>query len=138
MYSKAEVSQTKHSFWIVFGRYMAPNTSSEGLKVNWINYKTGFKNLHFKMEADTKKASISIEITHPEVEVQAMFYEYFLELKQIFRQMIGEWKWEQQIHDEYGRTISRISTEIIPVNVMDKNDWPQIISFFKPRIIALD
>jgi hypothetical protein len=139
MYSKAAISQTKHSFWIAFGRYMAPQLSSEGLKVNWINYKTGFKNLYFKMEVGTKEASIAIVITHPEISVQEKFYEYFLELENIFHLTLEEqWKWQPLVQDEFDRTISRISISIEQVNVMDQIHWPTIISFLKPRIILLD
>jgi uncharacterized circularly permuted ATP-grasp superfamily protein len=37
-----------------------------------------------------------------------------------------------------GRLISRIQKMNPLPNVMDKNTWPEIISFLKPRIIALD
>jgi hypothetical protein len=34
--------------------------------------------------------------------------------------------------------VSRIYTAAEGVNIYRKEDWPAIISFFKPRIIALD
>jgi hypothetical protein len=47
-------------------------------------------------------------------------------------------KWLLHTRDEYGKCISRIYTEAGNVNIFDKNDWPQLMSFFKPRIVALD
>jgi hypothetical protein len=49
-----------------------------------------------------------------------------------------EWVWSFHIQDENNRTISRISRQIKGVNVFNKSDWPAIISFLKPRMIALD
>lgn len=139
MYSKAEASQIKQEFWTAFGRYMAVHLSSEGLKVNWINYKTGFKFLQFKMMADTRKASIAIEINHSDPDLRELLYESLLELKILFQSYLNEeWEWEQYASDPYGRPVSRAYTGISPVNVLRQEDWPQIISFLKPRIMALD
>jgi hypothetical protein len=40
--------------------------------------------------------------------------------------------------DEYGKIVSRISKNIDGVSIFNKDDWPAMISFFKPHIIALD
>ena len=91
------------------------------------------------MSADKKSASIGIELSHPDADIQALYYEQFLELKKVLQFYTEEpWKWEPQVSDEFGKTISRIYTDISPVNVFNQDDWPKIISFLKPRIIALD
>ncbi|MGN6618356.1 MAG: DUF4268 domain-containing protein, partial [Ilyomonas sp.] len=54
MYSKQEASQLRQEFWTVFGQYMLPVLSSEGMKISWTNYKTGEKNIYFRMNADNK------------------------------------------------------------------------------------
>ena len=139
MYSKEEASRLKQSFWTVFGQYLFPQLSAEGLKINWINYKTGIKNLHFKMDADSKTASIAIEITHPDAGIQELFFEQFKELKNVLNSCLPEeWLWQLHLAGENGKMISKISKSILQVNVFDRNDWPAIISFLKPRITALD
>jgi hypothetical protein len=139
MYSRAEASRIKHAFWTAFGRYISPIPSSEGLKINWINYHTGFKHLYFRMEADKKKASIAIEIAHPDRQQQEVFFERFMSYKAVLEDALGEsWTWDLHETDESGRIVSRIYKEIQPVNVLAESDWPKLISFFKPRIIALD
>ena len=91
------------------------------------------------MRAEKKSATISIELTHPDPEIQELYFEQFEELKTLLHETLGEeWEWELHGIDEDGRTISRIYKEISPVNVFNKEDWPALISFFKPRIIALD
>ncbi len=45
MFSKQEASQLRKDFWTAFGLYMRPIPSAEGDKINWINYKTGEKDI---------------------------------------------------------------------------------------------
>ncbi len=139
MYTREQASQLRQAFWTTFGQYMAPVMSAEGLRTNWINYKTGLKNVEFKMQADNKRASIAIEINHKDAELQELFFEQFEQLCTLMHETLQEeWEWELHTIDEHHKTISRIYKEIAPVNVFNKDDWPQLISFFKPRIIALD
>lgn len=139
MYSREQASQIKKEFWTTFGNYMSMTLSSEGLKINWLNYKTDLKNVYFRLDADKKKASIAIEITHPDIEIQELFFEQFQELKNVLKGYLGEdWDWVLHTRHENEKTISRIYKDLDAVNVFNKNDWQRLISFFKPRIIALD
>ncbi|QEK51613.1 DUF4268 domain-containing protein [Pedobacter aquae] len=139
MYTREEASRIKEEFWTSFGKYLAPHQSVFGTKVNWVNYKTGVKDIYFRMQADKRTASICIAITHADLGLQEIFFEQFQEFKLILEQACQEeWDWQLHTQDDYGRTISRIGLEIHEVNVFNKQDWPAIISFFKPRLIALD
>ena len=139
MYSRQEASRLRQEFWTSFGQYMQPVPSAEGIKVNWLNYKTGEKGIYFKMEADNKKASIAIALTHNDEGIQQLYFDQFAELKHLLHSQLGEeWTWSLHATDEYGKTISRIFAELPGVNIFRKEDWPKLISFFKPRIIALD
>lgn len=139
MYTREQRSQLRQAFWKAFGQYIAPQPSAEGLKINWINYKTGFKDMYFRMRADQKSASIAIELTQSDIEIQALFFQQFTELKNILHSYLNEeWEWLLYTTDENDNTISRIYKELKPVNVFNQDDWPTLISFFKPRIIALD
>lgn len=139
MYSKDEASQIRQSFWTTFGQYIAPQLSADGLKINWINYKTGVRNVYFRMDAENRSASISILINHPDTGIQELFYEQFVELKAVFDGYTEEeWTWAPLEYDRNGRMISRIYQEIKEASIFNRNDWPKLISFFKPRIIALD
>jgi plasmid rolling circle replication initiator protein Rep len=139
MYSKDEASQLKQEFWTAFGQYMSPVLSAEGMRVNWVNYKTGLKNVYFRMKADKRSAAIAIELVHPDAGIQELFFEQFKEYKNILQSALDEtWQWELHGTDEFGKTISRICKQIDCVSIFNKNDWPTLISFFKPRIIALD
>jgi len=139
MYSKTEVSQLRQAFWTTFGQYMAPVPSAEDLPTNWINYKTGLKHVYFRMHADARQASIGIELTQPDTGVRELFFEQFEELRSLLHETVGEtWRWEAEAVDANGQPLSRIFTELHPVNLFNRDNWPQLISFFKPRIMALD
>lgn len=139
MYSKDEASQLKQSFWTTFGQYISPQLSAEGLKVNWVNYKTGVKHLYFRMNVDKRSAFIAIEITHPDMGIQELFFEQFKELKNVLHSVLNEdWDWQLRTTDDNSKIVSRIMKQIDGVSIFNKNDWPELISFFKPRIIALD
>ena len=139
MYTREQASQIRQQFWTTFGMYLSPQLSAEGWKVNWVNYKTGVKDVYFRMHADNKRGYIAIELTHRDLEMQELVFDQFLEHKTMLHQALEEeWEWVLHTNDESGRVVSRIYKEISPVNVFNKEDWPQLISFLKPRIIALD
>jgi hypothetical protein len=139
MYSKAETVQLKQAFWTAFGKYLALSPNSEGEKINWVNYRTGFKHVYFRMDAGPKKASIAIELTQPDELLRRLYYEKMESCRRLlFNALKEEWTWDADATDESGKKISRIYIELSGVNAYHQNDWPAIISFLKPRIIALD
>jgi Domain of unknown function (DUF4268) len=139
MYTRQEASLIRKKFWTHFGQYMKPVPSSAGDSINWLNYKTGIKHIYFRMDADTKKAAIAIELRQPDPELQQYYFTYLQSLKKILEQFTGEeWRWQLQERNEDGNLISRIQAEHQPVNIFNESDWPAIISFLKPRLLALD
>ena len=139
MYTKQQASQLRHEFWTAFGLYMSPILSADGEKINWVNYKTGEKHLFFKLEADQQFASIGIEMTHPALDMQKAYFDHFLQLQVMLNEAVGEkWDWVLHTTNENSKVVSKIFIEIAGKNIFNKEDWPALISFFKPRLIALD
>ena len=139
MYSRTEASQARQAFWTTFGQYMAPQLSAEGERINWINYKTGERDIYFKMHAGISIATIGIELTHRDLELQQLYFEQFEQSKKMLHAMVKEeWTWLLHVPGETGKTASKIYTAHEGANIMKREDWPAAISFFKPRIIALD
>ncbi|HZF63584.1 MAG TPA: DUF4268 domain-containing protein [Chitinophagaceae bacterium] len=138
MYSRKEASQIRQEFWTIFGQYMAPVSSADGEKINWINYKTGKKGLQFKMEADQSKASIAVEISPADAFLRKAYYQRFmLRMKDLERLLYEKWTWSEEYVQDV-QIKSRIYKELPGVSVLKREDWPAIISFLKPRIIGLD
>lgn len=139
MYSRSESSRIRAEFWITFGQYMKPVPNAQGRRINWPNYRTGVKDVYFRMKAEQEFASIGIELGHKDEELQELYFEQFKELKSLLKTSIGEdWEWKLHSKNEVGQVVSKIEKVITGVNVMEEFYWPEIISFLKPRIIALD
>ena len=139
MYNQAEASRLRQEFWTTFGQYMRPVPAAEGLPTSWINYKTGVKGVYFRLHADARLARISIEFAQPDADVRALFFEQFEQLKPLLHETLGEeWTWEPAAQDAHGPPLARICRELRPANVFSRAGWPALISFFKPRLVALD
>jgi hypothetical protein len=139
LYSKSKSSEIKQAFWTAFGQYMALQPTADGAKVNWINYKTGFKHLKFKMDAVNRSASIAIVITHPDPGIQVLMFDQFRELEKVlFRHLEENWEWQLNVLDDNSKIVSTIKKELKNVSIYQHEDWPTLISFFKQRIVALD
>lgn len=139
MFTRVQASRIKEDFWTTFGRYMSPVVSVSGMKVNWINYHTRLKDVYFRMDAGPKAAFIGITVEHRDAGIQELYFEQFMELRTMLHTALAEtWQWQLHTVAADGRTISRIGTEITGVSVFNQQDWPALISFFKPRMIALD
>lgn len=139
MYSREEVKKLKEEFWTTFGQYMVGIVSSDMEKINWVNYKTGIKHLYFRMDASAKSAIIMIELAHPDEGIRNLMYAQFQELRSVFQDILNEdWDWSEEYYDDFGKKTARISCSLEKVCVFKKEDWPKLISFLKPRLIALD
>jgi hypothetical protein len=139
MYSKQELSRLKQEFWTRFGQYMKPVPFASGEKMNWSNYKTGVPHIFFRMQAEREGAYIGIELSHPDQRARMHQFEQFKSIKPMLQDATGEaWSWESSAVNEHHKTIARIYTTLPGVDICAEVDWPQIISFLKPRVIALD
>lgn len=139
MYSRQEASLIRKKFWTSFGQYMRPVNGANGETINWLNYKTGIRHIYFRMDANLSGVSIAIELRHTDTALQQHCYEQLLQLKGILNQTTGEeWSWQLHQQDEDDSIVTRISKSLGGVNILSETDWPVIISFLKPRIIALD
>ncbi|RXK86917.1 DUF4268 domain-containing protein [Filimonas effusa] len=140
MYTKEDISRQKQAFWTTFGRYMQPVLSAEGTAVSWVNYKTGIPGIQFKMDADHKHTRIAITCSHKDASLRVLQYQRLTQMKAMLEEELqGEmWDWQENLTDEWGKTIDAVSKTLANVSIHRKEDWPAMISFLKQRIIALD
>jgi len=140
LYSREEAKKLKEKFWTGFGQFMALVPGEDGQKINWINYKTGIRHLFFRMDADNKNAHIYIEIAHPDEGIRLLMFEQFQTYRTLLHaELDEEWEWDATYYDAYGKPTSRIGKRLDKrVSVFRQEDWPDLIAFFKPRMMALD
>ena len=138
MFSRAQAAQARKAFWTAFGQYLRPVPGAAG-RVNWINYKTGFKGLNFKMDVDKRHATIGIVLSQKDPDLRELFYEQLEELRAVLHAELGEeWTWEREAVDDQYRPISRVYTTLPDVSIFREADWPRIITFLRERLVALD
>lgn len=140
LYSREEAKKLKEQFWTNFGQYLSLTPNEDGDKINWVNYKTGVKHLYFRMETEGKTARIFIEISHPDAGMRELMYEQLLTYRQMLHGALDEeWEWDAYYEDSEGKQTARVSKSLTEkTSVFDPNDWPTLISFFKPRLLSLD
>ena len=139
MYTRKDASRIRQEFWTTFGRYMDPVPSAEGMNINWVNYHTMLKDVYFRMDAAQNASAIYISIEHRDPEIRQLHFGRFMGSKEMLHGMLKEeWVWELNVPSGESKIIGRIYKEIAGVSVFNKDHWPDLISFFKPRIIALD
>jgi len=153
MYTKQESARLRQAFWTAFGQYMSMAPSAGEEKPNWLNYKTGIKYLYFKTDAERDRASVAIVLAHPDADLQDAYYNQLLVSKKMLEAASGPstgsgqapsagsgqaWIWQPPAPGENGKMISRVYQQLEGVNVFNQADWPAIISFLKPRLMALD
>lgn len=113
--------------------------SVRGPKVKWLNYKTGVKDIYFRLSADKRSASVAIEIQHKDAGLRELFYEQFEELQLLIHSTTEtEWIWEREYYNEAGVPMCRIWVELEGANIYEKDDWGKIFRFFKKHLVALD
>ncbi len=139
MYSKQQASQVRQDFYTSFGLYMAPVISADGSPQNWLNYKTGIRAVFIRMDTPNRGASIGLVLTHADRAERLAMFQKFEALRTVFSELVGaDWAWEADTTNATGQPISRIYTTLTGVSVLNKADWPALISFFKPALVALD
>jgi hypothetical protein len=139
MLNRTDSSRLREEFWTTFGKYMNPVPSVEGAKINWVNYRTGFKDVRFRMDADNRSAIIAISLEHTDEGVRELYFQQFKELKtMLLTTLQEEWQWQPTLFVSEQKVYSRIYKELAGFSVFKKEHWPELISFFKPRIILLD
>ncbi len=139
MFKREEASRIRQEFWTTFGRYMSPVPSAEGMKINWINYRTSIKEVYFRMDVNQNSAMIYISMEHNDADIRQLYFQQFQEFKTLLHtELEEEWEWQALAYVKEDKEISRIYKQISGVSVFNKDHWPELISFFKPRMMALD
>jgi hypothetical protein len=138
MYTRQETSLIRQQFWTRFGQYMKPVLGASDQEINWINYKTGIRNLLFRMESVNDRTSISIVLEHPDTVTRKHYFERLLAMKSLFEQIAGaEWSWKEEVTLN-GKTVSSIEKILEGPTINEEQYWPAIIPFLKSGIMALD
>ncbi|MCG7858729.1 DUF4268 domain-containing protein [Flavihumibacter sediminis] len=139
MFTREEASLLKTKFFTVLGQYMQPIPAMDGGQVNWMNYRTGVKNVFFRIDAGRSYCETGMLIALPDTRERHIFFDKCQAMADFLPPVEGpEWIWLRDQADENKKMVSRIYSRLNGVSLFNQADWPTIISFIKPRLIALD
>ena len=137
MWSKDETAKLKQAFWTAFGQYMRPVLGAAGAPQKWLNYATGIPDLYFRAFAGGNSAVVGIEITDAKGEWGQQLVAQLNAVRRLLQTATNEeWHW-LEAEDRAPQSLF-YGTALSGVSVYRQEDWPAIISFFKPRLLALD
>jgi hypothetical protein len=139
MLSREEQKKRNSEFWEQFRKFMNKVRSSNGRKMNWLNYPSDVKNIFIRLQADSKGARLCFDIQPKDDGVRAIIWEQMTELKKVMEgSMSHETIWIEHLNSPEGRVFSRIMWEQNELNFFDENDHQAIFEFLKNRLIEFD
>lgn len=139
MFSKEEAKAIREEFWTAYGIYMRQHIPLSGPKIKWANYKTGIRQMYFRLNMDSKSALVAIDMEHRDPDIRALFFEQWEELKMLLHNSSdAEWIWNPSFVHMHGKEIARISVEKQDLSLFRKEDWGETFEFFGKIMVALD
>lgn len=138
MFSRDEAKALNERFYTLFGIYMRRHEpQAEGAR-QWLNYRTGVKNIFFRVEATGKEATASIDLQHPDEGVRQLFFEQFQVFQKALEAHTGPLIWTRDYSLTNGRTIDRIYQQQVGVSLFREDDWHHIFPFFEKYLLGFD
>jgi hypothetical protein len=139
MLTREQRKERNQNFWEAFRKFMKPYRSSNGRRINWINYPSDVKDIYIRMEADNKGARLCLDIQPKDEGVRSVLFEQMTELRKVLESHVNwEGIWNEHYHNKEGHSLSRISWEKDGIDFYKDEDWPEIMNFLKDRIIEFD
>lgn len=139
MLSREEQKKRNSEFWEKFRKYMNKYRSSNGRKMNWLNYPSDVKDVYIRLQADNKGARMCFDIQPKDEGVRAIVWEQMTELKKVMESSMNyETTWLEQQSSPEGRVFSRIMWEKEGLNFYNEEDHLAIFEFLKDRLIEFD
>lgn len=139
MLSKEERKERNTEFWTTFRTEMRRIPSCDGRSIDWIKYPLNVKDLYLRLEADGNGARVCFDIQPKDDGIRSIIWEQMTELKAVMESEMGAATAWVEFHDTIGgKNISRIYWENPEVNFYRDEDFPEIRSFLKDRLVGFD
>lgn len=139
MISKEELKERNSEFWTSFQKEMRNLRSSNGRRINWINYPMGVKDIYLRMETTGKLTSFAIDVQPKDDGIRSILWEQMTELRRVLEDTMGEaTEWAEFDREVAGRNVSRIVWVESGLNFFNDEDLPKITAFLREKLIAFD
>lgn len=139
MLSKEERKKLNEDFWNGFKQFMRKKKSSNGRRINWINYPSDVKEIFIRWEVNGKTTRLCFDVQPKDEGVRQIIWEQLGELKAVLTtEMSNPGNWQEEYYTEDGRLISRIYWESNDYNFYNANEHQQIFNYMSETIEAFD
>ena len=139
MRGKDETRQLHQEFYNGLGQRMKRHRSADGSRVRWTTYRTGLRDVYFRLEADGRVARVCIDLQHKDAGIRELFFEQFQELRLLLEDALGPGaEWEERHFLNSGKEIARIGVTLGGLNIYDRMHWSKLWDFFEEKLLALD
>jgi hypothetical protein len=139
MYTKEELKAMRTAFWSNFKAHMSKKRSSNGRRMNWLNYPSEISFIHIRIDADATGARLCFDIQAKDAGVRAVIWEQMYELKTVLESEMGtDGQWIENCSSPYIAQFNRILWERTDLNFFDPEDQNAIFTFLEDRLVHFD
>lgn len=139
MRSRDETRTLHQEFYHGFGQRMKRHVSADGARVRWTTYRTGLRDVYFRLDADGRVARVCIDLQHTDAGIRALFFEQFAEFRPLLEDALGPGVvWHQAHYLPSGKEIARIEVIAGGLNLYNRMHWSRLWDFFEEKLLALD
>jgi hypothetical protein len=139
MLSREEHKIRNTQFWEGFRNHIKKVPSSNGRRMNWLNYPSDVKDIYIRLQCDSQGARLCMDFQQKDEGIRAIMWEQMTELKKVLEASINwETCWLPECISPEGFHFGRISWELEGKNFYKDEDWSDVYSFFSDRIIEFD
>ncbi len=128
------------AFWGDYKAFMSTTLSANGKRTNWLNYPTHIKDCYLRLDATTRKATVTFDIQSKNTGIRSILWEQMVELKAVMASTMNnvDVAWLEDIEITPGVQGCRLLWEIEKVNYIHETDKLKIFTFFKEIQTSFD
>ena len=139
MLKKEELRQLRIDFWDEFEAFTRKKRTANNRKINWASYKSGIKDIYFRLDFNTTEAFLAIDLQMRDVGVRELVWDQFLETETLLKKHVGnELKLYHNFALDEGFEIHRLKWTLPNVNLTNKKDYPKVVDFLFEKMNGLD
>lgn len=139
MYSKEELKTIRTEFWTEFKKHMQQFRSSNGRRMNWLNYPSEVDNVYVRLHADNHGIAFTFDIQGKDEGVRSILWEQMTELKTVLESEMGtDGEWLEDQSSDSVPHFSSIRWSKQGLRFSNPKHKEEIFAFFQDRLMAFD
>lgn len=139
MFKKEELRAIRSEFWSAFKEHMKKHRSSNGRRMNWINYPSEVDFIYIRLHAEKDHVAFSVDVQPKDEGVRAIVWEQLTELKKVMEAEMGsDGFWLEETSSPAVPSFSSIRWEQNDLSLYRKEDHKAMYRFLENRLLAFD